>query len=70
MKIIIIMTGFLTAHLVGASGLIAVTGAEHEDVGHGTEGGQVLDGLVGGAVLSQTDGVVGHHIDDARLTQR
>ena len=58
------------SHLVGTGGLIAVTGAKHEDVGHGAERGQVLNGLVSGAVLSQADGVVGHHIDDARLTQR
>ena len=29
----------------------------------------MLDGLVGGAVLSQADGVVGHHKDGARLAQ-
>ncbi len=58
------------AYLVGAGGLIAVTRAEHEDVGHGAEGGQVLDGLVGGAVLAQADAVVGHHEDAARMAQR
>ncbi len=30
----------------------------------------MLDGLVGGAVLAEADGVVGHHEDGARMRQR
>ena len=54
-------------HLVSAGGLVTVTRPHHEDVGHGTQGGQVLDGLVGGSVLSQTNGVMGHDKDDTGL---
>lgn len=55
------------SYLVASSSLISVTRPHHEDVGHGSEGGQVLYRLVSGAVLSQTNGVVCHHKDGARL---
>jgi hypothetical protein len=57
----------LHGNLVCAGSLVATTGPHHEHVGHGAEGGQVLDGLVGGAVLTQADGVVGHHVDHTNL---
>lgn len=47
----------------GAGRLLAVAGADVEDVGHGAvEGGQG-DGLVGWAVLAGADGVVGGDVD-------
>lgn len=55
------------SHLVCSSCLIATAWAHHQHVGHGTEAGQVLDGLMGGPVLTKTDGVVGHHIDGTNL---
>ena len=56
-------------YLVGSGCLVSITRPHHEDVGHGSEGGQVLNGLVSGAVLSQTNGVVCHHKDGSRLQQ-
>ena len=55
------------AYLVASCSLVSIPRPHHEDVGHGSEGGQVLNGLVGGAVLSQTNGVVSHHKDSASL---
>mmetsp|Transcript_32881 Transcript_32881/g.39803 ORF Transcript_32881/g.39803 Transcript_32881/m.39803 type:complete len:237 (+) Transcript_32881:111-821(+) len=52
---------------VGSCGLVSITGPHHEHVGHGTEGGDVLNGLMGGAILSQTNGVVGHDEDGSGL---
>ena len=53
--------------LVASSCLVSITRPHHEDVGHGSEGGEVLDRLVSGAILSQTNGVVSHHKDGASL---
>lgn len=39
-------------YLVASSSLVAVSRPEHEDIGHGPEGGQVLNRLVSGAILS------------------
>ena len=50
----------LDANLVGTRGLVTVGGAHHEHAGHRAEGREVLDGLVGGVVLTDADGVVGH----------
>lgn len=61
--------GVLHGGQVAPGGLIAVSGTHGEHVGHGAEGGQVLNGLMGGAILAQADGVVGHHIDDTSLRQ-
>mmetsp|Transcript_22929 Transcript_22929/g.40811 ORF Transcript_22929/g.40811 Transcript_22929/m.40811 type:complete len:342 (+) Transcript_22929:619-1644(+) len=60
----------LHGHLVHRGGLVTVAGAHGQDVGHGAEGGEVLDGLVGGAVLAEADGVVGHDKDGAGLRER
>lgn len=53
--------------LVRARRLVAAARAHHQHVGHRAEAGEVLDGLVGGAVLTQADRVVRHHIDCAHL---
>ncbi len=54
-------------YLVASSSLVSITRPHHEDVGHGSEGGQVLYRLVSWAILSQTNGVVSHHKDGASL---
>jgi hypothetical protein len=51
-------------HVVGSGGLVAVGGTPHHAVGQGTEVSQGLNRLVGGAILTQTDGVVGSDVDD------
>ena len=56
-------------YLVASSCLQAITRPHHEDVGHGAEGGQMLDRLMCGAILSQSDTVVGHHVDDTGMRQ-
>ncbi len=55
--------------LPGLGGLPGVGGAHHPEVGDGPQGGQVLDGLMGGAVLPQQHRVVGEHEDARRLHQ-
>ena len=52
---------------VGSSGLVSITRADGQHVRHGTEGGQVLDRLMGRSVLSQSNRVVGHHVDNTGL---
>lgn len=51
--------------VVGSAGLVAVGGTPNHAVREGTEVGQSFDRLVGGTVLTQTDGVVGSDVDDA-----
>ena len=46
-------------HLVGAAGLVAVAGADHQQVGQGPQAGQGFDRLVGGTVFAEADGIVG-----------
>lgn len=55
--------------LVSGVGLVGVAGAEDVNVGHGAEGLDHLDGLVGGPVLPEADAVVGHDVKDAELGQ-
>ena len=43
---------------------VGVAGADDDQAGDGAEGGQVLDRLVGRAVLADADGVVGEDVDD------
>jgi hypothetical protein len=50
--------------VVGSAGLVAVSGTPDHAVGEGTEVSQSLNRLVSGAVLTQTDGVVGSDVDD------
>lgn len=56
-------------NVVGGAGLVTVGRAPHHAVGQGAEVGQSLDRLVGRAVLTKTDGVVGGNPDDALLGQ-
>lgn len=51
--------------VVAAAGLVTVGRAPDHAVGEGTEVGESLDRLVGRAVLTETDGVVGGDPDDA-----
>lgn len=51
--------------VVSGAGLVAVRRAPDHAVGESAEVGQSLDRLVGRAVLTQTDGVVGSDVDDA-----
>ena len=57
-------------HGIGGRGLAAICGTEQGRVGHGAHGGQLLDGLVGGAVLAHADGVVGQHVEHGQLHER
>ena len=50
--------------------LDGIGGPEQKQVGHGPQAGQVLDRLMGRAVLAEADGIVGHHVDDAELHER
>ena len=50
--------------------LVGVGGADHVEAGDGAQGGEVLDRLVGGAVLAEADGVVGPDVGDRRCHQR
>lgn len=52
------------SRVVGSAGLVAVSRAPDHHVGQSTEVSQSLNGLVSRAVLTQTDGVVGGHMDD------
>ena len=57
----------LHGDLVGADGLDGVTGADAQQVGSGTEQREDFDGLMGGAVFAELDGVVSGDVDDAEL---
>ena len=59
----------LHGHLIGPHGLVAVAGAHHQQVGDGAQVGQGFHRLVGGAVFSQANGIVGEHIDHTQFTQ-
>ena len=45
----------LNSNLVGSSSLRASSWAEGHDVRHGAVRGKVLNGLMGGAILAETD---------------
>lgn len=49
--------------------LVGVGGPYDVEAGDRAEGGELLDGLVGGAVLAQTDGVMGPDVGDRELHQ-
>ena len=56
----------LERHPPGLGGLVGVGRADHGQAGDGPQGGQLLDRLVGRAVLAQADAVVGEdedHVD-------
>ena len=57
-------------NVVGSAGLVAISGTPDHAVGQSTEVSQSLDRLVSGAVLTQTDGVVGSDVDDTNAGQR
>lgn len=57
------------SRVVGSAGLVAVSGTPDHAVGQGTEMSQGLDRLVGRAILTQTDGVVGSNVDDTDARQ-
>ena len=50
--------------------LVGIGGADEAQAGHGAQRGQLLDGLMGGAVLAQADRVVGPGIDDVGVGER
>ena len=56
--------------VVSGAGLVSVSRPPDHHVGQGTEVGQRLDGLVGRAVLSETDRVVGGNPDVADARKR
>ncbi len=51
-------------------GLVGVGGAEVGELRDGAQAHQVLDGLVGGAVFAEADGVVGEDVERVRALQR
>ena len=51
-------------------GFVSVRGANHVEAGDSAQRGEVLDRLVGGAVLAHTDGVVGPHVQCGNAHQR
>ena len=56
--------------LPALDGLDRVAGPEHVEVRNGAQRRQMLDRLMGRAVLAETDRIVGHHMDDALAHQR
>ena len=54
----------LQRHAPGRSGLVAIGRADENQVGDGPQRRQLLDRLVGGAVLADPDRVVGPDVDD------
>ena len=54
----------------GCHRLVGVSGPHHGQAGDGAQGGQVLHGLVGGAVLAHPNGVVGEHEHGAHPHER
>ena len=62
--------GALQRELPALGGLDRVGRAEDAHVGHGAERGQMLDRLVGRAVLAEADRIVGHHVDDRDAGER
>ena len=55
--------GVLQGALPGNGGLHGVAGAPDIQAGHEAQAGHLFDGLVGGAVLAHTDGIVGEDPD-------
>ena len=62
--------GVLDGELVAAGGLVAVSRAHHVHARHGAEGRDVLNRLVRRAILTDTNGIVGHHEDGTGLGKR
>jgi len=55
--------------VVGSGGLVTVGGTPHHAVRKGTEVSQGLNRLVSGAILTQTDGVVGSDVNDTNTRE-
>ena len=56
--------------VVGSAGLVAISRTPAHHVGQSAEVGKSLNGLMGGTVLTKTDGVVGSDVDDALVRKR
>ena len=54
----------------GPGRLVGVARSNDIEVRNGSQGGDVLDGLVCRSVLAETDRVVGHYVDDRELHER
>ena len=46
-------------------GFNRIAGAEGQEIGNDAQGGEMFDGLMGRAIFTKADGVMGHHIDHA-----
>jgi len=57
------------SHVVGSTGLVAISGAPNHAVGQSTEVSQSLNRLMSRAVLTQTDGVMSSDVDDTDAGQ-
>jgi len=55
---------------VGANGLVGVGRADDRQIGDGAQGSQVLDWLVGGAILANTHAVVGEDVQGRQVHER
>ena len=62
--------GAADRQLPALRGFQRVGRAEHVQVRHGAQAGEVLDRLVGRAVLAQADRIVGQHVDHPLAHQR
>ena len=62
--------GVLEDRLPGGHGLVGVRRADDVQAGDRAQRGEVLDRLVGRAVLAEADRVVGPHVGDRQLHQR
>ncbi len=56
--------------LPAGSGLVGIGGAKVGELRDGAQGHQVLDGLVGGTIFAETDGIVGKDVERVRGLQR
>ena len=59
----------LDGQLVGTAGFVAITRTEHQHVGDGPQRWDGLDWLVGWAVFTDANGVVGEHVDHTQLAE-
>ena len=62
--------GVLEDRLPGGDGLVGVRGADDDEAGDRAQRGEVLDRLVGRAVLAEADGVVGPDVGHGQLHDR
>jgi len=54
----------------GFHDFVGVTGAKIDESGHGAQRRELFDGLVGGSVFADSDGVMGEQVDDWEFHQR